>query len=144
MIKLPVWVREIFGQSVCPFKTCQKKLTEENVIAVGIRNEESKEDGEILSFFYEYRCPHCGKRSVFTGFPTSMEDFISDLIDLNDEDEEDDEEMEVPGEKKSKISSAEIDAARKLLRKSKNYKEFMGYFGINDVEPEQPDERKDQ
>lgn len=139
MIKLPKWVLEIFEQSACPFEECKVKLVPSGVIAVGIREEKIEGSNKpILSFYYEYKCLKCKKRSQFTGFPTSMEDFIGDMLEIANIN------VNINGFErgKTKISVAELDEAKKLLRKSKNFKDFSGYFGILDVEPEDPNENK--
>jgi hypothetical protein len=142
MFKLPKWVADTFDQSSCPFAECKKKLESQGVAAVGIREElEPGTKKLILSFFYEYKCPHCSNRSVFTGFPTSLEDFIGDMIEI----------ANLPTDKlvnesqpKSKISPSEIKEARRFIRKVKDFKDFMKFFGIDDLEIDDGNEPKNQ
>lgn len=144
MLKLPQWIQNIFDQSTCPFADCKKKLDKNGVVAVGIREEPDAETKKMtLSFFYEYKCNSCHNRSVFTGFPTTFEDYIGDMIEISNLPMEDPNQEE-RAHRRSKISAAEIKAARKFIRKVRDYKDFMKFFGIEDVEPDDGNEPKDK
>lgn len=136
MLKLPRWVQEVFDQSACPFRDCRKKLENQGVIAVGAREEKHPETKqELLSFFYEYKCPHCRNRSVFTGFPTTLEDFIGDMIEISNSTDFAEQKVMYP-DRRSKISTSEVKDALKFMRQSNDFKDFMHFFGIDEVEPD--------
>lgn len=127
-MKLPKWLDDAFAQSFCISEKCERKLHRKGVIGVGIREEaQAGSDETILSFCYEYRCPYCGNRSVFSGFPTTIEDFVADMMEIGGFPI--DEVDEPP--KKSKISNSEVSEAKRIINNSKNFEELMEKMGIN-------------
>lgn len=152
MLKLPKWIMDIFEKSVCPFPDCKVPLEEAGVVAEGIREEYLPNTTKpVLSFYYEYKCKHCGNRSVFTGFQTTIEDFIADMMEvagidwedfvMEDDDDDDTDDTESQPRGKSKISSSEYNHALRMLKKAKYYEDFLKSFGIDKVSDE-PDENE--
>ena len=153
MIPLPKWIKEFFDKSLCPY--CKKSLKSEGVCGIGIREEKS-ENKSIHSFFYQYKCSNCSNWSVFTGFPTTYEDFIADIIEVAklpmptmDDIRELEKEMEgIEGtegnppnihRKKSGMTDQEVRDFKKMIDDNEY---FLAELGFNmDLEEEQ-DENK--
>lgn len=137
MIPLPKWMKDFFINSVCPF--CKKSCKRKGVYGLGVREEEHNKKGHTKIFCYEYKCPYCNNRSVFTGFPTSFEDFIADMIDIADIPiMMDDPEVESPNttSKTGGMSDQEIENAKKMISDSHFFDDLLGKLGIKDQYPD--------
>ena len=130
MINLPEWIQKTLEESTCVF--CQNKMKKENVYAVGISEEiSSKNNQKYLSFFYNYYCTDCKKKSTCTGFPTSFENFIKDMIKIfNTGDESNISDLSNNIKTPSKISNSEIADLKKLLKNTKYHEDFLAKIGI--------------
>lgn len=142
MIPLPKWMKDGFRKSSCPHckKTCKKR----GVYGVGIREEVGKNDEVVKSFCYEYRCPFCDKRTVFTGFPSSYEDFVNDLIEIAQIPIIEEEAVEAPPETKAGgMSDKEVEEGKKIIEETDYFEDLLSKLGILDQYPElkdKPDE----
>lgn len=164
MIPLPKWVLDVLNQSFCPNEKCNKPLTKRGVVGIGIREEVVKRR-KMQSFCYEYDCPYCKQKTAFTGFPTTFNDFILDLIDLSESFPEKDmpefvgEVMDGPKDmdddsdydetpkhrwppKKSRITEKEMKECIKFLNETEFYDDFLEKLGIKKLDKEAPDENK--
>lgn len=131
MIPLPSWMKDGFKNSACPY--CHAPCKASGVYGVGIR-EENTPQGTIKTFCYEYKCVDCNKRSVFTGFPTSYEEYISDLIEIAEVSGEDPKE-EMRNEK-SEMTDKEVKQLYKMMNDTEYYEDFLDKLGILDQYPE--------
>jgi hypothetical protein len=157
MIPLPKWIKEIFDKGSCPH--CKKNLQKKGVFGVGIREEKVKKK-KSYSFCYEYTCPSCSERTVFTGFPVTFEDFIGDLIDISEIFPETSGKMEelteadyegmeegfgddteeptaIPPKKKpTGMTDKEAKEGMKLIQETKYYEDLLDKLGIKKLDRE--------
>ena len=138
MMELPGWLNEFRDRSRCP--NCSHKLSKKGVFGLGIR-EEIHKGKKVTSFCFEYLCPSCDNRSVFTGFPITFEQFIESIADLakpvdNIESYETDsediqEEVKPQKKKKAGITDNEMKKFSKELKDIQSHEEFLEKLGIN-------------
>ena len=76
-MKLPKWIRKTFKSITCPHEKCGVKLTSKGVFGFGIRDEKNNK----IVFCFDYMCSSCLQRTTFTGFPTTLEQFTSNVAD---------------------------------------------------------------
>jgi hypothetical protein len=141
MIHLPKWMREIFDKSFCPEPTCRKPLEYKGVYGVGCQEEKTKKRTRLV-FCYNYRCPKCNGRTVFTGPPTNWEEFITDIIEISEIPDSasklpqaEADEAPPPAKSKSKISPSEVSELKNILDESDNLKDFFNKLGITFDQP---------
>lgn len=103
-MKLPKWIRKTFKSLTCPHEKCGVKLTPKGVFGFGIRDDKNK-----IVFCFDYMCASCLQRTTFTGFPTTLEQFTSDIADLAGinlyENADEDDFPELSDEEMEKMSS---------------------------------------
>lgn len=135
MMELPGWLHEFREKAHCP--NCSNKLSKKGVFGIGIR-EEIIRNKKITSFCFEYLCPSCKNRTVFTGFPLTMEQFAESVGELimssqNAESEASDEQetLKPKSKRKTTISDSEIKKFSKTLQKMQSHEEFLEKLGIN-------------
>lgn len=149
-MQIPEWMSGEFEKGQCPY--CKKTLSDKGVQTHGIREELSKSKKKVrYSHFYDYKCPKCKNRSVFS-FPTTFKEFINDMVNLANQSmptqlsdgtraEVDDQPST---ERKSGITDEEVEEVKKSLDESEDLKEFFRKIGIDMKEPksEKDDENK--
>ena len=137
-MQIPEWMIGEFEKGQCPY--CKKSLSEKGVQTHGIREEMSKSKKKVrYSHFYDYKCPKCKNRSVFS-FPTTLKEFINDMIDLANQAmptqlsdgsmPEVDDQPDV-NSRKSGITDEEVDDVKKSLNESEDLKDFFRKIGID-------------
>jgi hypothetical protein len=149
MLALPKWVQRIFAESVCPHCAKEKvksKLSLGGVFAQGVREEMSKKTKRMrLSYYFEYRCSVCSKPSRFSGFPTNMDDFIADMIEVSNSPVQNDSTPSDPRRtiksKESKpktpvegISDLEVESFKKLVEETQYFEDLLDKIGITKEE----------
>lgn len=137
-MKLPEWMKDEFEKHECGY--CKKPLMEKGVETHGIREEKTKSKKKIrYVHFYDYRCPKCKNRSIFS-FPTTFKEYIQDMIELANlemppqltdgtEPEVDNSYPDFPP-RKSGITDEEFNEAKRILDESEDLKDFFGKIGI--------------
>lgn len=138
MVYLPKWMQDVLEKACCPF--CKATLTKSGVFGLGMREEKKK-----MTFCYEYKCSKCKNCSIFTGFPTSWHEFISDIIEIAQKADESgdapvDEMKDLMTSKESpikkKISKEEVTDALKTLNESEDLRDYFTKIGIEMNLPE--------
>ena len=150
MLNLPKGIQRILDESVCP--VCQEKADKNGVFAVGIREElHPKFKKTYLSFFFLYMCAKCKKPCTFSGIPTTIEDFIGDMIEVANSPMPTDTknvdssffESGIQETEDSGISAKEIRDFKKMLNATEFYEDFLEKIGINRSDINKKDDKND-
>ena len=144
-MNLPKWIKKIFKMLKCPH--CTSALKESNVYGIGIRENAKKDQIELL-FGFDYRCDKCKKFATFSGFKTTYDGFISDIMEISSHLEHEPQEIinnapesTVKKRKKSCITDEEVESALTFLNECVSFDEFLHKLGVITIK-EEKDENK--
>lgn len=125
----------------CPH--CSSLLKSSGVYGVGLRENTKKGQIELL-FGFDYKCEKCKNYSTFSGFKTTHDAFISDIMEIysnvdNDPGEitkEDEIEKKIEKKqniKKSCISDEEVQSIKNFLNECDNFNDLLHKLGVLNI-----------
>tara|TARA_Y100000310_G_scaffold276926_1_gene294431 strand:- start:2456 stop:2929 length:474 start_codon:yes stop_codon:yes gene_type:complete len=140
MLNTPKWIIDMLEAETFKCPHCGKPFNPAFIQACGLRMSFRKGEGQVL--YVEYHCQRCKKQpSLLELYNLEFDQFARQILEIDEENmitrkkdffkHDKKDKRKKKSSRKSKITQAEIDSVKKLLKESPTHIDFLTSLGMS-------------